>query len=74
MKLIKILAKPGAKKVKVEKQNDFWIVCLKSKPKQGLANAELIKVLAEHFNLPQSCVRIKSGFKSKIKTVVLDDD
>jgi hypothetical protein len=42
---------------------------LKSKPEKGEANKELIKKLAEHFNIHSSRVRILSGFKSKNKIV-----
>lgn len=42
---------------------------IKSKPVKGEANKEIIKKLAQHFQIPTSHVRIKSGHKSKQKIV-----
>jgi hypothetical protein len=63
-------------KIKVKFHEDFVkvdddniLVGLKSKPEKGEANKELIKKLAEHFNVHSSNVRILSGFKSRNKIV-----
>ena len=53
----------------VKVDNDNILVGLKSKPEKGEANKELIKKLAEHFNVHSSHVRILSGFKSRNKIV-----
>jgi hypothetical protein len=53
--------------VKVEGNN--ILVGLKSKPKKGEANKELIKKLAEHFDVNSSRIRILSGFKSRNKII-----
>ena len=62
--------------IKVKLHEDFVkvdgnniLVGLKSKPEKGEANKELIKKLAEHFNVHSSHIRILSGFKSKNKIV-----
>ncbi len=62
--------------IKVKLHEDFLkadgeniLVGLKSKPEKGEANKELIKKLAEHFNIHSSRVRILSGFKSRNKIV-----
>lgn len=42
---------------------------IRSKPVKGEANKEIIKKLAKHFGVPPSCVRIRSGQKTKKKIV-----
>jgi uncharacterized protein (TIGR00251 family) len=53
--------------VKVDDNN--ILVGLKSKPEKGEANKELIKKLAEHFDVHSSRIRILSGFKSRNKII-----
>jgi len=62
--------------IKVKFHEDFLkvdgnniLVGLKSKPEKGEANKELIKKLAEYFNVHPSQVRILSGFKSRNKII-----
>jgi uncharacterized protein len=43
-------------------------------PADGEANAALIELLAEHFNVAPSLVRIKSGNKTAHKLVEIDID
>ncbi|MHA1743885.1 MAG: DUF167 domain-containing protein [Candidatus Heimdallarchaeota archaeon] len=40
-----------------------------SKPEKGKANLEIVKKIAELFNIPSSKVKIVSGFKSRKKFV-----
>ena len=42
---------------------------VKEPPREGKANKAVIKVLAQHFGVPQNKVKILSGFKSKIKVI-----
>jgi hypothetical protein len=63
-------------KIKVKFHEDFLkadgeniLVGLKSKPEKGEANKELIKKLAEHFDVHSSRIKILSGFKSRNKIV-----
>jgi uncharacterized protein (TIGR00251 family) len=44
-------------------------ISIKSAPRRGKANAELIKKLARHFNVAPLNVRILSGTTSRKKTV-----
>jgi hypothetical protein len=53
--------------VKVDGNN--ILVGLKSKPEKREANKELIKKLAEHFDVHSSRIRILSGFKSRNKII-----
>lgn len=69
---IKVKVKPNSKQSKViGEKNGFLVVRVKSKPDKGKANRELVKLLKEYYN---SKVRIIRGFKSKRKTVVVQDD
>ena len=42
---------------------------IKSKPLKGEANKEIIKRIAKHFEVSSSLVQIKSGHKSREKTI-----
>ncbi|MBW4539026.1 MAG: DUF167 domain-containing protein [Myxacorys chilensis ATA2-1-KO14] len=73
MKILSVKVKPNSKQQNVEQQEDGgWIVHLKSPPVDGKANAELIKVLSDRFNVPKSCITIKSGASSKLKRIEID--
>lgn len=69
MKIL-ITAKPRAKEEKVEKIDDaHFIVSVKEPPVRGLANAAIVKVLAQYFGVPISSVVIISGRNSRQKIV-----
>ena len=44
---------------------------LKSPPVDGKANAELIKLVAAHFDVAKAAVNIKSGAASRVKHVMI---
>jgi len=67
---IKIKVKASAREQKVEKVEDFYYVRLKSKPEEGKANLELVKLLKKYFGRE---VKIKSGFSSRNKIVEVED-
>jgi uncharacterized protein (TIGR00251 family) len=70
----KVKVKPNSKQQKIIEQEDgSLIIHLKSPPVDGKANEELIKLLAEKFNVPKSYIRIKSGLSSRQKLVEIDD-
>jgi len=69
----KVKVKPNAKQQKITEQSDGSLnIHLKSPPVDGKANEELIKLLAEKFNVPKSAIRIKSGISSRQKLVEID--
>ncbi|MBW4644099.1 MAG: DUF167 domain-containing protein [Goleter apudmare HA4340-LM2] len=71
----KVKVKPNAKQQKIEELTDGSLnVHLKSPPVDGKANEELMKLLAEKFNVPKSYIRIKSGLSSRKKLVEIDTD
>ncbi|MBD2626813.1 DUF167 domain-containing protein [Trichormus variabilis] len=70
----KVKVKPNSKQQKITEQEDgSLIVNLKSPPVDGKANEELIKLLAEKFDVPKSYIKIKSGLSSRQKIVEIDD-
>ncbi|MBD2294221.1 DUF167 domain-containing protein [Anabaena sphaerica FACHB-251] len=70
----KVKVKPNSKQQKIAEQEDGSLtVNLKSPPVDGKANEELIKLLAEKFNVPKSSIRIKSGLSSRQKLIEIDD-
>ncbi len=64
-----VKAKPNSKNEGVEQvEENHFIISVKEPPIKGLANAAIIKKIAEHFNVGPSRVRLVSGFSSKEKT------
>jgi uncharacterized protein len=49
-----------------------WLASLKSPPVDGKANAELIGLVAAHFNCAKSAVSIKSGASGRMKLVKIE--
>lgn len=70
---IQVKVKANSKTEEVSQEVDNFIVEVKEPPKEGRANQAVIKLLAEHFEVPQSRVRILSGFKSKNKIIEIVD-
>ena len=64
---IQVKVKPNSKVEEVSQEGDSFIVKVKAPPKEGRANRAVIRLLAEHFEVPQGQVRILSGFRSKNK-------
>lgn len=69
--LISAKIKPGSKAGdKIEKQPDgTYIIHIRARAHDGEANAALIKLLAKHFDIPKTSIRIKSGASSHFKLI-----
>ena len=68
--IIEIIVKTNKKETKIEKvDNNLYKISTKSPAIENKANLEIIKILSEYFDIPQSSVRIKSGKTSSRKTV-----
>ena len=67
--IIKVSVKTNKKKeeIKYNKEKNIYEVFLKSKPVNGKANQELIKLLKKHFKAKK--VEILSGLTSHIKLI-----
>jgi uncharacterized protein (TIGR00251 family) len=66
---IQVKVKPNSRTEEVSRESNSLIVKVKEPPKEGKANQAVLRLLAEHFGVPQSQVRILSGSKSKNKVV-----
>ena len=67
---ISVKVKLRSKEEKIEKIDDNnFMVWTKDLPTKGGANAAIIKILADYFNIPTSNVNIVSGHKSKQKRI-----
>jgi uncharacterized protein (TIGR00251 family) len=51
---------------------DSYKVRVLAPPSRGKANREVIKIIADHFGLPVSCVHIVRGNTSRDKVVAID--
>jgi uncharacterized protein (TIGR00251 family) len=70
--IISIKVIPGAKKQEVQQENSDFKVYLKSRPEKGQANEELINLLASHFNVPKTSVKIIKGAYSRNKLIEIE--
>lgn len=69
MKII-VKAKPNSKEDKIEKIDDHsYIVSVNAPPIGGKANAAIVKLLADYFDISPSMVEIVSGYTARTKVV-----
>ena len=67
---ISVKVKPNAKIEKIEKLSETeFKVSLKAPPKDGKANAALIALLADYFDVPKKRITLLRGTSSKQKWV-----
>jgi hypothetical protein len=66
---IQVKVKPNSKTEELGRAGDSFILKVKEPAREGKANQAVIKLLAEHFSVPKSQVRILSGFKSRTKVI-----
>lgn len=67
---IKITVVPRAKKCEIIEIGAYHLkVKLISAPEKNKANKELIAILARHFGIKKSAVFIKTGLRSRHKTI-----
>jgi uncharacterized protein YggU (UPF0235/DUF167 family) len=69
LKKISVLIKPNAYENKIELSDDTYLVSVQEPPIENRANLALIRLIAEHFHVPKSAVRIVSGYKSRRKII-----
>ncbi|MDD5626024.1 MAG: DUF167 domain-containing protein [Patescibacteria group bacterium] len=68
--LIRVKVFPNSKKESANwrtKNNNSFEIKTKEKPEQGRATERVIKILAMHFNLPESKIRLIRGAKTRNK-------
>ena len=69
---IQVKVKPNSRTEELIQEGNSLIVKVKEPPREGKANRAVIKLLAEHFGVPQSQVRILSGFRSRSKVIEVE--
>ena len=73
MKII-VKTKPGAREDKIERVDESnYVVSVKEPPIDGRANAALIKLLANHFDVSPSLIEIISGYMARIKVIEINN-
>lgn len=70
---VKVVPSSGKLKVTLNKAN-MIVVYLKSQPEKGLANRELIKLIAALLGLVQQQVTLVSGLNSRKKRIRIETD
>lgn len=68
---IQVKVKPRSKTEDVtrEMDGDVYAVRVKEPPVEGKANRAVLKLLAKHFGVPESRLRIVSGLTGKNKVI-----
>lgn len=70
--MLKIMLQPKANCDEiVGMHGDYLKIRIKALPTEGQANAALIKLLAKHYGVTQSQVKIIAGKQSRYKTVAI---
>lgn len=70
MRELSIKVKPNALASSLEELPDgSWCAVLRSPPVDGKANAELIRLVADHFGIPRADVELRRGAAGRLKRV-----
>ena len=71
--LYRVIVKPGSRKGPLVVQTEQNLtVYLREKPIDGAANQALIVLLAKHFQVAKTSIKIKSGLRSRQKLIMID--
>jgi len=74
LKVILVKVKPNARASTLVLHDDgSWLAQVAAPPVDGQANDALIALVARHFAVRRSQVRIKTGSSGRIKRVQIDD-
>ena len=64
-----ILVKPGSSKDEISEENGELVIRTRKKAHDGEANAAVIELLSEHFDVAKTRITVKSGATSRHKTI-----
>ena len=71
--VLQIKVKPQSRVSELTQADDgTWLAQLKSLPQDGMANKELIGLVAKHYGCRKADVSIKSGAASRLKLVQVE--
>ncbi len=68
MKIV-VRVKPRSRSEEVSREGDSYVVKVKEPPVEGRANRAVLRLLAGHLGVPESRLRVVSGFSSRNKVV-----
>lgn len=66
---IAVRVKPRSKVEEVTGEGDGYVVRVKEPPIEGRANRAVLRLLAGHLGVPESRLRVVSGFSSRNKVI-----
>jgi uncharacterized protein (TIGR00251 family) len=66
---IQVKVKPNSRTEELVREGEVFIVSVKEPPKEGKANRAVIGLLAQHFRVSRSQVKIVSGLRSRSKVI-----
>ena len=66
---IAVRVKPRSRVEEVPGEGDSYVVRVKEPPVEGRANRAVLRLLASHLGVPESRLRIVSGFSSRNKVI-----
>jgi uncharacterized protein (TIGR00251 family) len=70
---LNVKVQPNARKQAIQRiSEEEYKIHVLSPPAEGKANKEIIDVIASHFHLPRSRVKIVRGKKSRKKILILE--
>jgi len=70
---LEVRVKPSARASRLyQDETGAWRAELRAAPADGKANAELIALVAKHFQRPRSAVRIQHGGTGRVKLLRLE--
>ena len=73
MQYIHVKVTAGAGKESFKKKNeDHFEISVKEKAERNMANIKIVELLAEHFKIPISKVRIINGHKHPSKLLIVE--
>ena len=71
--IIEVKVKPNARTAQLVAQDDgSWLAQIAAPPVDGQANQALIALVAKHFGVRRTQVRIKTGSSGRLKLVQID--
>ena len=71
---LQVKVKPRSRESTLTHEQDgTWLAKLKSPPVDGKANAELIALIAAHFDCAKSAIEIKSGAAGRTKLIRISE-
>lgn len=74
MQYVHVKVTAGARKESFKKINeDHFAISVREKAERNLANTRVLELIAEHFKIPQSKVRIVNGHHHPSKLLIIED-